>query len=161
MRGKRMDKDSTLNPPRWYWALGVILLIWNLFGVFVFAVMILIASGSMELASEQALSEMEESQRAQTIAIQEVIMSTPTWVNVAFAFAVGCGVLGSLSLLMRRKIAVPLFIVSLIAVLVQNSYQYLLSDAVEKVGVGLSPVVILVAGLSIAYALLCSRRNWI
>ena len=156
-----MNVESSVRPPKWYWVLGGFILLWNLFGVFVFSVMVLMVSGTLDIASEEAMAKMAEAQRTQTLTTKEVILSTPMWANVAFAVAVGFGVLGSIAMLMRKKLAVPFFIVSLIGVLAQNSYNYLLSDAVEKMGVGLSPLVILVAIVTVPFALFCSRRGWI
>lgn len=156
-----MNNESSVRPPVWYWILGGGILLWNLLGVFVFSVMVMMVSGKLDIASEQAMANMNEAQQAQTLVTKQVILSTPTWANIAFAFAVGFGVLGSVALLMRKQIAVPFFIVSLIGVLAQNSYNYLLSDAVEKMGVGMSPVVILVAIACLPFALFCSSRGWI
>ena len=156
-----MSVESSVKPPVWYWILGGFILLWNLFGVFVFSVMLLMVSGNFDIASEQAMAKMDEAQRTQTLVTKEVILSTPMWANIAFAVAVGFGILGSIALLMRKKAAVAFFIVSLIGVLAQNSYNYLLSDAVEKMGVGMSPVVILVAILTVAFAFFCSHRGWI
>lgn len=155
-----MNDEASAAPPAWFWALAGFFLLWNLFGAFVFSVMVLIVSGNFDIASEQALSQMDEAQRAQTLVTKEVILSTPMWSNVAFAVAVGFGVLGSLAFLMRKKIAVPFFILSMIGVLVQNSYNYLFSDAVEKMGVGLSPVVILVSIVTVPLAWSCTQRDW-
>ena len=151
----------TTKPPKWYWAISALILLWNLLGAFVFAFMVMIVSGNLDIASEQAMASLTEEQKAQTIETKETIINTPLWVNVAFAVAVGFGVLGSLALLMRKKLAIPLLIISLVGVLVQNSYTYLLSDTIEKMGVGLSPVVILVAILLIPFAMLCAKRGWL
>lgn len=156
-----MSLESSVRPPLWYWVLSGFILLWNCFGVFVFTVMVLMVSGNLDIASEAAMAKMDENQKAQTLATQDVILSTPMWANVAFAFAVGFGVLGSVALLMRSRVAIPLFIISLIGVLAQNSYNYLLSDAVETMGVGLSPMVILVAVALVPFALSCARRGWL
>lgn len=156
-----MTTDTNDKAPVWFWILGILILLWNLFGIFVFAIMVLIVSGNLDIANEQALAQMNEAQRSQTIVTKEVILSTPMWSNVAFAIAVGFGSIASITLLMRRSIALPLFVISLIGVLVQNSYNYLLSDAVQKMGVGLSPIVILVAILMIPVAWFCARRGLI
>ena len=156
-----MNVESSVKPPVWFWGLCGVILLWNMLGVFVFSVMVMIVSGQLDIASEQAMANMNEAQRAQTLVTKEVILSTPTWANIAFAVAVGFGVMGSVALLMRKRIAVHFFVVSLIGVLAQNAYTYLLSDAVEKMGVGMSPVVIAVAIACVPFALFCARRAWI
>ena len=156
-----MSVESSTKPPVWYWVLAGIILVWNLFGVFVFSVMVLMVSGTVDIANEQAMATMNEAQRTKTLVTKDVILSTPMWANVAFAIAVGFGVLGSIALLRRRTIAAPFFVVSLLGVLAQNSYNYLLSDAVEKMGVGMSPIVILVAIITVPFAFYGSRRGWL
>lgn len=153
--------ESTGQPPKWYLAISGCILLWNLFGVFVFTVMVLMVSGRLDIASEQALANMDEAQRAQTLATKQVILSTPMWANVAFAVAVGFGVLGSIALLMRKRLAVACFFISLAGVLAQNAYNYLLSDAIEKIGVGLSPFVILIAIVTVPFALFGSKSGWL
>ena len=51
--------------------------------------------------------------------------ATPTWMVAAYAIAVWVGLAGALLLLLRRKLAVPLLLVSLIAVIVQFSGLFL------------------------------------
>ena len=153
--------ENPVKPPSWYWIVSILALLWNLLGTFVFAVMVLMVSGKLNIASEEAVANMDETQRAQMLVTQEVILAKPMWCNVAFAAAVGFGVPGSVALLMRKKVAIPFFLISLVGVLVQNSYDYLLSDAVEKIGVGMSPMVILVAILMVPFAYFGGQRDWI
>lgn len=156
------DTTASINkPPVWYWLVAVIAVFWNLLGVFVFTFMVLMVTGTVDIASDEAMAGLTESQRSQKMATNEVILSTPMWSNVAFAIAVGFGLAGSIALLMRRKVALPIFVFSLFGVLVQNSYNYLLSDAIEKIGVGLSPLVIAVAIALVPFALFCSKKRWL
>jgi len=153
--------QENVKPPIWFWIVGVVMLLWNLLGLFVFAVMVMMVTGSIDVASEQALAGLSEDQQSNRIATKAVIDATPTWVNVAFGVAVVCGVLGSIALLMRRKLAVWLLILSLLGVLTQNAYVYLLSDSIEVMGVGLSPAVIMSAIAIVPFAIFCSRRSWL
>lgn len=156
------DSTGNLNkPPAWYWLAAVIVMFWNLLGLFVFILMVLMVTGTLDIASEEAMAGLTEAQRSQKMTTKDVILSTPMWSNVAFAIAVGFGVAGSIALLMRRKVALPIFVISLVGVLVQNAYNYLLSDAVEKIGVGLSPMVILMAVALIPFTLFCSSKRWL
>ena len=123
--------------------------------------MVMMVTGTVDIASEQALAGLSESQRSQAMMTKEVILSTPMWSNVAFAIAVGFGLAGSIALLLQKKVALPIFVVSLLGVLIQNSYNYFLSDAVEKIGVGLSPLVIAVAIALIPFAVFCSKNGWL
>jgi len=52
-------------------------------------------------------------------------------VVAAWAFAVWGGVLGSVLLLLRRRLAVPVFLVSLVGMVVTTFHNWLLSNAFE------------------------------
>ncbi|MEZ6094945.1 MAG: hypothetical protein R3C03_12065 [Pirellulaceae bacterium] len=67
------------------------------------------------------------------------------------------GVLGSIAMIAKRKIAIPLLAISLFGVLAQNTYMYFLSNVVEIMGVGASPVVIGRVA-AIPFALFCEER---
>ena len=86
----------------------------------------------------------------------DMTLAMPAWVTIAFGIAVVAGSLGALCLLLGSHLATPILIVSLIAVLVQNTYVYLLSDAVAVMGVGLSPLVIAVAIILVPYSIFCN-----
>ena len=122
--------------------------------------MALLVSGTVDIASDEAMAALNEQERAQKLAVKEVVLETPMWSNVAFAVAVVFGVLGSIALIRRSNHAMMLFVISLIGVLVQNAYNYLLSDSIQRIGVGLSPFVILVAFILVPLAWFCANRNW-
>jgi hypothetical protein len=98
---------TTTKPPIWYWIVGVVALIWNAMGVNAYL--------------QQAYNT--ESYRAMYSKEQlEIAANLPSFVTAAFALAVFGGALASLLLLFRKKLAVMLFYVSLIAVVVQMGY---------------------------------------
>jgi hypothetical protein len=55
----------------------------------------------------------------------------PAWVVAAWALSVWGGVLGSILLLLRRRWAVPVFGVSLAAMVLTTIYNFVLSDGLE------------------------------
>jgi hypothetical protein len=75
---------------------------------------------------------------------------------VAYAVAVGAGTLGALLLLMKKAAAATLFLVSLVAVLVQFGYTLGATDLIAQKGIvvaaGFPAFVILVAIVQLAYA---------
>ena len=145
-----MNENSTVSVPKWYWAASTLMLLWNLMGLAVFGLTVAM------LNNEELLT-----QATATEAQVEAISSTPIWVNIAFGVAVIFGVLGSIALLMRRKLAFPLFVISLLGVLAQNAYVFLLSDTVEKMGAGLSPLVIAVAVLIVPLSAAWTKKGWL
>ncbi|MEM9413127.1 MAG: hypothetical protein AAGA30_18605, partial [Planctomycetota bacterium] len=65
---------------------------------------------------------------------QELYASMPMWVTIAFGVAVVTGTLGCVLLLGRSKLAVPVFVISILGIIAQQSYTFLLSDALKVVG---------------------------
>ncbi|MBB6123098.1 sugar transporter [Sphingobium subterraneum] len=74
----------------------------------------------------------------------------PHWAWAAYAIAVWSELAGSFALLARRAWATPLYLISLVAVLIQFSYAFVLTDliAVKGLGAAVFPVVIIVIGLA-------------
>ncbi|GAA4808422.1 hypothetical protein [Litoribaculum gwangyangense] len=102
-----MSNQSTTKPPVWFWIISVIALIWNAMGV------------------DQYLGQAYKTERwksALTDEQLEIILNFPSWLTAAFAIAVFAGALGSLGLLLRKKWAYSLLVLSLIAVIVQMGY---------------------------------------
>lgn len=144
-----MQTQSGATRPRAYWWVAVLALVWNLIGLAMFYVQV-------SLDGDQ-LMKLPEAQRA-------VHLATPGWVNLAFAFAVIGGVLGGLCLLLRRRWAVPLFAISLLALLVQFIGGYLVTPAWAAYGAsGLAmPVLLLAIALLLwRYARSCRARGWL
>lgn len=102
-----MTNQSTTKPPIWFWVISVIALIWNGMGV----------------AQYLGQAYQTESWRSSLTDEQfEIISNLPSWLTAAFAIAVFAGVLGSLGLLLRKKWAYYLFVLSLLAVVLQMGY---------------------------------------
>ena len=65
---------------------------------------------------------------------QRLYRDMPTWVNVAFACEVFGGLVGCAALLLLRKWAWSLFVVSLIGTLAQTTNIWFLTDAIDVMG---------------------------
>lgn len=113
-----MSDSSKL--PMWFWIVSIGALIWNLMGLGVFL-------SSVVFMTPETLSTM-------TTAQQELYVSTPSWANVAFGVAVICGVLGSIGLLTKQDWAAPVFVISLLGLLVQMFYVFAKSNSMEVYG---------------------------
>lgn len=135
-------QDGAARPRRYGWV-AILALLWNVAGLAMFWMQV-----TMDETRLAALGEAE----------RQVHLATPPWMNLAFAFAVIAGVLGALCLLLRRRWAVPMFAVSLLALLVQLAGAYLVTPAWQAYGIaGLAmPGLVLV----IALALLVYSRRW-
>lgn len=111
--------NSSTKPPIWFWIVSVIALLWNAMGVMQYL----------------AQTYNTESFREQYTADQlEVIANTPSWMIAVFAIAVFTGLFGSVALLLRKKWAYTLFLISLITVVVQMSYNVFIVNSIEMFG---------------------------
>ena len=132
--------------PAWFWAVAIGALLFEGAGGFLFANSLTLDPATLPL-----------DQRA-------VYDATPQWMTIAWAVAIGAGVVGAVGLIMRRRFAEPALLVSLIAVAVQFSGIFLVKQLRELTPEDhlLVPVVIVV----LAYAIwqtskLAHRRGWL
>ena len=129
---------TTVKPPTWFWVVSVIALLWNLMGVFNYL--------NQAFNQEAILETLDQAQR-------EVFEGTPAWATAAFALAVFSGALGSIGLLLRKKWARSLFIVSFVTALAQFVHWLFISNAVEAFGPSsyAMPVVIIIIGIYLIF----------
>ena len=141
---------ANISPRRWtFWVIAFIALVWNLIGLAMFVVQV-------RLTPEMVA--------AMPAAQQQVHAATPAWINIAFGVAVVFGVLGSLALLLRKHLAPALFLVSLLAIVVQMVGAYAVTPAWQAYGpAGLAmPVMLVVIALYLAwYARNAVAKGWI
>ena len=98
-----MDKAIQSTPPRWFTLAAIAALLFQLAGCGIFA---------MQMAVDPTALPLD--QRAMWDA-------APVWMLVAYAVAVAAGLVGAILLLMKRRLAATLLLISLIAILVQFS----------------------------------------
>jgi len=129
-----MTKKSIAKPPIWFWIVSVIALVWNGMGV--------------NMYLQQAYDT--ESFKAMYTAEQlEMAYNTPSWVTAGFAIAVFAGLLGCVGLLLRKKWAKSLFLLSLLGAAMSNVYHLFMSKAIELYGAEavVMPIVVIVIGI--------------
>jgi hypothetical protein len=115
-----MTDESNVKTPMTHWLIGGAGLIWNLFGLMVYVM-------TVRATPEQLAQQYNDAEIA-------FMNSVPVWATSANAIAVTAGVLACICLLMRRAVALPLFIVSLVALLVQDLHAFVLEDVVAVFG---------------------------
>lgn len=130
--------NESVKPPVWFWVVSAIALLWNLAGVGAYL--------SQAYAPDDVIAQMEQ-------AVQDLINQTPAWATAAFAIAVWGGALGSLLLLLRRKLAHTVLIISLAGILVQMFYNFFMSNSMEVYGPGgaIMPVMVLLIGIGLVF----------
>jgi len=96
--------------------------------------------------TEETIASMPENQQHQ-------YRDVPFWVNIVFACEVFGGTVGTISLLLRKKWAFPLFVISLLGVLAQTSNIWFLTDAISAMGVPaiVMPLVAIIIGTGMIF----------
>jgi len=123
---------SVNQPTTTFWIISVIALLWNLAGVYAYL--------SQAYMSTEVIATLSEPE-------QMYYNNVAAWATASFATSVFAGALGGLTLLFRKKIAYTLLFISLIAVLIQATYNFFIQEfmPVENVQMIWSLVIILIA----------------
>ena len=88
----------------------------------------------------------------------------PAWVTAAFAIAVWGGALGCIALLMLKKWARSVFLISLMGIVVQMIYALFISNSFEVYGPGAvaMPIMVILIGIFLVFfAGKAQKKNWI
>jgi hypothetical protein len=106
--------------PQFFILIAIMFLLWNLMGL---------ASFVMQYMMD--VNELAKTDPAGA----KAFAAMPGWLWLVYAVAVLAGTGGAIALLMRKKAAVPLFLLSLVAVVVQFGYVFLATDLIAAKGV--------------------------
>jgi hypothetical protein len=139
MTGMSATTDVTIKTPWHLWLVGVIAVLFNAIGVFDFVMSM--TQGATYMAS----AGMTPAQ----IAHYEKM---PIWVTADWAVGVWGAILGSVLILLRRKLAFPVFAVSLTAFLVNQFYIYVLTNGREIMGTQMAITSAVIAALLLFFA---------
>lgn len=141
--------STPIKPPTWFWIVSGLALVWNLMGIMAY-----IAQVTM---SPEALQALPENERA-------LMESTPSWATGAFAIAVWGSTLASLLLLLRKKLATLVFIISYGGILVQMCHAFFIANSIEVYGPGglVMPVMVLAIGAALIwFSRKATANGWI
>lgn len=136
-------------PPKWFKVVAILALVWNLLGCAAY-----LADAMMTPADVAKLSPEH----------QELYAARPSWAVSATAVAVWLGALGSLALLLRKRWATVLLVLSLFGVLVQDYWLFLGSNAARVTGSSAMIMQAFVLVVSIALVMLslhAAKRGWL
>ena len=140
--------------PNWFWVIAVLLLLWNVLGIVAFF-------NQMNM-SEADFQQIPENQRE---FMKEMLENYPSWTSAAFAISVFSAAIGWILMLLRKKTARSLFILSFIAILIQMVYTGpYIGKAIAEFGAGqgVMPLLIIVLALfAIWFSGKSITRNWI
>jgi hypothetical protein len=134
MAGKaRIFSDRAPTP--WHlWVIGVLTLFWNAVGAFDYL--------ATQLQIESYMANFTPEQLA-------YFSDFPAWVVAFWALAVWSAVVGSLALLFRSRFAAPLFLTSLISMIVTSIHNFGFSDGTAIMEQGALIFSIMIAVISI------------
>ena len=137
-------------PPTLFWVIAMVLFLWNFTGLMLYY-------GHVTMTPEMLAENFSEIERA-------FLEQTPVWATAAYATAVTAGVIGALLMLLRKAWALPLFIVSFVAVVIQNFEAFVLSDVTAVWGSSaftLPAIVILICVFEIWYSRSTRAKGWL
>ena len=136
--------------PIWFWLVSVVLLVWNLIGCYFCIQQFRLGAEAMKPTTDYD---------------RELYARLPAWYNICYAVAVGSGALGGALLLLRNAGAFWLFVVSLIALVIEFGYLFTATDIVARKGFGKTvpfpAFIALIAALAIWFACCAKGHGWI
>jgi len=146
-----MSEDQAIANGRtpWHlWVVGVLAVLWNAMGAFDYMM--------TETRNEGYMSKFTPEQL-------EFFYGFPAWVVAFWAIAVWGGVLGAVLLLLKKKLAAEVFLVSFLAMVVTTIHNFVLSNGLEAMGdpfaVFFSAMIFVVALLLYLYAKAMKSRG--
>lgn len=122
--------------PKHLWIIGIVALLWNSMGAF-----------DYYMTNTQNATYMAEFTAEQL----EFFYNFPTWVVAFWAVAVWGGVLGAVLLIMKKRMAAPVLLVSFVAMVVTAVHNFGIANGAAIMGVGgaIFSVVIFIASLAL------------
>lgn len=127
-------------PNTGFWIIAVMALIWNLVGVFFW-------TAENFMMTDAILNQLPEAEA-------DLFRSKPSWGVIVYGIATIGGTLAAILMLAKKKLAVPLFFLSLLCILIQMIYGWVATNAIEVYGTGqgaIMPLVIIIIGIFLYY----------
>lgn len=136
--------------PVWFWIIAIVLLLWETIGVYACVTQVQMGAASWPAGMEYD---------------RRIYLSMPFWYNGVYALATVSGLLGALLLVLRRALAVPFTIVSLVAIVVMFGYVFATTDMIVHKGfvqaAGFPVVIFLLGVLAVWVSRKGAARGWI
>tara|TARA_B110000003_G_scaffold274027_1_gene312951 strand:+ start:534 stop:977 length:444 start_codon:yes stop_codon:yes gene_type:complete len=142
--------SSKFSKSKSFLVIGILALLWNIMGLFQF-----IMAAFMQDIMLKTYSETYTAQQ------MELFLNTPSWYYVFFGVCTITGVLASIALILKKKIALPLFLVSLLTVLVIQGYWILATQAIALLGTEaiIMPMLVIVTSIFLYFYSKGARQN--
>lgn len=143
------NKENRNTPNRSFWLIGYTALAWNIIGIVTYLLTITI--------SAEALALMSIEERA-------LYTEVPLIISVAYAVAVFGGTLACILLLLKKPLSVTVFVVSLVAIVIQMGHTLFISSLLEIQGVSalVIPLSVITVAIYLAwYSNSVRRKGWL
>ncbi|WP_289107538.1 hypothetical protein [uncultured Pseudoalteromonas sp.] len=140
---------TTSATPNWFKPALWAALIWNLLGVFAFIMHLMMTP---EMISKLPLDQ------------QAAYSNVPLWSTIAFAVAVFGGTLGCILLLAKNAFATPTFALSLVAIFIQQFYNFIVINSIKMLGISavFMPILVIVIAFLLLYLSIKSKQqDWL
>lgn len=144
---------STSKPNALFWIIAIVFgVLWNAYGVYLFVYDTFLATPEMyaEIYSPEQIAFMD---------------SLPSWYTVVYGIATITGLLGSICLVLKKRLAVPLLGISLLGVLINMCYGMFFTNSAEINGAflayGMPLIVIVIAIILYYYSKGAAQKGWL
>lgn len=135
--------------PIWFLIVTILLICWNLIGVLSFYTHIMMINDPSILNDP---------------ALEILYTQYPTWTTIIFALASISGIVAAILLAMKRRIAKFIFVISLIAVIMQMTHNLFMTDSIEYLGAqaAILPTLVVIVGIfSVWLSSFADRKKWL
>ena len=142
-----MSEEQVAKTPLHLWIVGIVALLWNLIGAFDYVM--------TETKNDAYMSKFTPEQL-------DYFYGLPAWFVAFWALAVWGGVLGAVLLLLRKKLAMPVLVLSFLCMVISTIYSYLIAggaDIMGATGVVFSVVIFFVALALVIYSRSMVKRG--
>lgn len=141
---------SQIRVPMWFWIVALILALWGMMGVVAFY---------MDLTTTpEQVAKMSAYDR-------KLLASRPSWFMWLYGGAVWSGLIGAVALLARSRLCQPLFVLSLVLVVIMFGYIFAATDLIAVKGftraAGFPILIAAIAAFQIWLAALARGRRWL
>jgi len=92
---------------------------------------------------------------------QAAYSNVPLWSTIAFAVAVFGGTLGCILLLAKNAFATPTFALSLVAIFIQQFYNFIVINSIKMLGISavFMPILVIVIAFLLLYLSIKSKQQ--
>jgi cytochrome c oxidase subunit IV len=144
------DYSTQIKIPKWFWALAVIFLLWNLMGIVSFF--------GHTFVTEEALAKLPDNERT-------LYGDYPFWTTIIFAIATFGGLIGSIGLILKRKWSKQFFIISFLAIVPQMIHNVFFTKSTEVYGtaqaITMPVLVVLIGAILIWFSNYLIKKSWL